>query len=236
MSKAKMSLDRRRQAVELLENLGILDDGGSEYQLLLERHPTVQAYLADDITLKQAIWVESYLSNGYDATEATYAAGYQCKSRLAARGLGQQLARNQKIRELVSARIANVSLTANEILARYADIAEASMADFLDFDEDGKPKIDLKKARDAGRLGLLKKLRVKANGEIEISMADSEHALDQMARHHGLFERDNTLRLTPDLEAIAKMTATEREDELQELLSLRREAKKELEAGDVEAD
>ena len=58
------------KAIELMHELGVNVEVGTEtYEAMLE-HPTVKAFIDGDITISQAIFVEEYLANGFNATEA----------------------------------------------------------------------------------------------------------------------------------------------------------------------
>ena len=55
----------------------IVDD---DYQLLVDNHPTIKAYLAGDIRLSEALFIEAYLSNGFNAAKAASTAKYRAFS------------------------------------------------------------------------------------------------------------------------------------------------------------
>ena len=182
----------------------------------------------DGLTTKQRLFVESYLSNGFNATEAARAAGYKGDSRTLA-VVGFENLRKPNIAALVSARINEAAMSANEVMARLSAIARGSVADFLD--EEGK--FDFKAARKAKKDGLLKKLKQKrtskkvdtfAEGkeeeaetletslvyeEVEFEMYSAHDALRDLGKYHRLFGEQNGLNLNLTPEQLAEMTEEE---------------------------
>ena len=145
------------------------------------RKPAVEIIGADGLTDKQRVFVEQYLIC-WNASEAARLAGYSEKS---ARSIGSENLTKPNIQELIEQRIATMALSADEVLARLSDLANADMSDFISLSEQGF-KIDLKKARDLGRTHLIRKIRQDQNG-IQIELHDAKDALIQLGRHHGLF-------------------------------------------------
>lgn len=147
---------------------------------------TVEQLLAL-LTDKQRVFVESYLVC-WNATEAALLAGYSPDS---AHSIGWENLRKPEIRKLIDLRLAEHRMSADEVLARLSFMASGSLADFID--ESGY--IDVLKAREAGKLGLLKKMKVthKRSGletvitKTEIELHDPQTALTWLGKHHGLF-------------------------------------------------
>jgi phage terminase large subunit len=79
----------------------------------------------------QELFVSEYLQS-WNATEAYLASHPKCKSRPSAAALGSQALRNVNIRALIDQRIKEKAMGADELLARLADEARASIADFAD--------------------------------------------------------------------------------------------------------
>ena len=56
------------KAVELMTELGVSVEVGTETYDAMMEHPTVKAFVDGDITISQSIFVEEYLANGFNAT------------------------------------------------------------------------------------------------------------------------------------------------------------------------
>jgi phage terminase small subunit len=130
------------------------------------------------LSTKQLAFVERYLTH-WNATRAAIDAGY---SEQSARKQGSRLSTNADIQAQVQARLAELTMSADEVLVRLADHARGSMDDFLDINGD----INLSLARDNGKLHLLKSRSVTKEGE-RIELYDSQAALALIGKHHGLF-------------------------------------------------
>lgn len=159
----------------------------------------------EGLTTKQRLFIESYLSNGFNATEAARQAGYKGDARTLA-VIGFENLRKPNIAAVVSERMNEAAMGANEVLARLSAIADGDVTYFLD--EDGK--FDLKAARQAKKTGLLKKLKtkrtskvvdVKTEGEeeaerletslvveeVEFELYSAHEALRDLGKYHKLF-------------------------------------------------
>ncbi|MGA7498185.1 MAG: hypothetical protein WBX00_15775 [Isosphaeraceae bacterium] len=60
--------------------------------------------------------------------------------------------------------MATAAMAANEVLARVADVASCDLLDFIDVDEKGGVKVDLKLANRRGLGHLIKRLRINKDG------------------------------------------------------------------------
>lgn len=135
---------------------------------------------------KQQAFVEAYLENGFNATRAAKAAGYSHANKQ-----GPRLLVNVGIRAAIDARLGQLAMGADEVLARLASQASASIEDFLD----GKNKLDLKTARANGQLHLVHKLKQTEHTDalggvtrkLELELYDAQAALVALGRHHVLF-------------------------------------------------
>jgi hypothetical protein len=160
-----------------------------------------------DLTCKQRMFVDSYLSNGFNATEAARAAGYRGKDDHSLASIGYENLRKPEISAAVQQRMNEAAMSANEVLARLSKIARGEVVDFLD--EDGK--FDLRTARRLQKAGLLKKLKSKRTSknvdtltegeedsretletslvyeEVEFEMYSAHEALRDLGKYHKLF-------------------------------------------------
>lgn len=169
----------------------------------------------EGLTTKQRLFVESYLSNGFNATEAARTAGYKGNDVTLA-AVGYENLRKPQIAAVVSERINEAAMSANEVLHRLSVIARGEVTDFID--EDGK--FDLKTARRLKKAGLLKKLKRKTTSkvvevreegkeegetletslvfeEVEFEMYSAHEALRDLGKYHSLFT-DKVVHSNPD--------------------------------------
>ncbi len=106
---------------------------------------------------KQKAFIAAYLGEAhFNATKAAEMAGYSGDSNaLSQRGF--ELVRNSKIQALIDDGLANMSMSANEVIARLNQIARGKITDVLD--EEGN--FDLAGAKKRAKDGLIKKLKRK---------------------------------------------------------------------------
>lgn len=79
-------------------------------------------------SIKQQIFVEEYCSNGFNATKAALSAGYSEKT---AASQGQRLLKNVEISNAIKETLDHLSLSAEELTKRTADIARGNLADYM---------------------------------------------------------------------------------------------------------
>lgn len=165
------------------------------------------------LSTKQIAFVEYYLTH-WNATKAATDAGYSERS---ARSIGSENLTKPDIQEAIAARLAELTMSADEVLTRLSGHARGSLEDFLQIervtyhprqavpdptDEDPKAvrwvedpipverlviRLDLEQARDRGTLHLLKKMKWNQWGEPEIEIHDAQTALALLGKHHKLF-------------------------------------------------
>ncbi len=197
---------KEKKAVELMQEMGVDVSIGSEsYKAMLE-HPTVKAFIDGEVSMSQAIFVEEYLANGFNAAEAARAAKYSAFSRGGYASIGSGVMKGKRVKSLIARRIAERAIDANEVIDRYREVADGTVADFLG---DGCGFIDLSKAEDRKKLHLLKEIQFDDDGNIKIKMRDQDKALDQLARSLGVFEKDNTTKLPTEVIALLGLSVSE---------------------------
>jgi len=223
----------KQDVVDLLESLGIacrVDD--AVFELVSESNPTIKAFIGGEITFQEALFIENYLSNGFNAARAARAANYSGLRNGAYGQVGRAVLRREKIRHIVARRIAEYALTADEILAEWAEVAKADMSDFISVREGEDPLTgvpvsiavaDMAKAEELGRLHLVKKAKTGADGSFTFELRDQDKALEQLARHLGMFEKDNTLQIPRGLIELLNQTPEERRAKLEEFRALAEE-------------
>lgn len=150
------------------------------------------------LTDRQRLFIEQYFTLGLNGTEAALAV-YNCSTRESAAVQASVLLRNPNVRAHINDRLDQFHLSANEVLARIAFHARGSMEEFIDPDSG---TIDLKKAKQAKQLGLIKRYKTKFTTfttkdgdesetvETEIELYDAQAALRDLGKHHKLFGSD----------------------------------------------
>lgn len=132
---------------------------------------------------KQRAFVNEYLIC-WNASEAARKAGY---SGATAHSAGNRLLRDVDVSGEISRRAEEIAMSASEVLARLATHARTDVSDFLAFDDDGKATVDFGKAHEAGRMGLVKKIKFAADGAVEFELHDAQSALALLGKAHRLF-------------------------------------------------
>lgn len=136
------------------------------------------------LTYKQTLFVEAYLgeANG-NASEAARIAGYRNPGQL-----GHRLVKKSAIRARIDQRLASAAMPANEVLARLSEQASADLADFVEIDEAGSWRVDLRKAKRRGKTWLLSRIKMTKDGP-DIELKGSDFALAKLGQYHGLWDR-----------------------------------------------
>ena len=145
-----------------------------------------------NMTEKQWAFVFNYLET-FDSKKAVVAAGYNVFKPRNITVQASALMNHPKIQFWISKFVEFRSLSADQVLARLADIATGSLADFIDvFAETGQIMFNLRKAEAAGKLHLVKRLRyIKSGpgkGGVEIELHDPLRALELIGKHLGMFQ------------------------------------------------
>ena len=139
----------------------------------IKRHPEHQRFVLE------------YLSNGFNATQA-YQTTYPEATYATARVEGSKLLAKPNIQDQITTFLEENSMKALEVLARLERIARSSAADWLSFDENGKPFCDLAKLEKAGLLDTVKSVKHTRDG-VNIEFHDKLKALELLGKHHKLW-------------------------------------------------
>ena len=171
---------------------------------------------------RQRVFIEEYL-RCWNASEAARRAGY---SKRTAGEIGYENLKKPDIAAEIKRRLAELQMSADEVLMRFTDQARGSMADFINPQTD---TIDLVKAEKAGKLHLIKSFR-RSTGKtdtVAIELYDAQNALTQIGRTLGMFV-DKVAPVDPSGQhEYQPVSAEERERAAQELAEWR---KKQLDA------
>lgn len=130
------------------------------------------------LTRKRKVFVEEYLKC-WNGTKAARRAGYAHPSVQASR-----LLRNVKVQEVISKRLTEKSMSADEVLIRLADMARGDIRNVVDLRDDGSWSIDWAAAE--GKTHVIKSVRDTKHG-LSVEMYDALSALEKIGRAHGLF-------------------------------------------------
>lgn len=155
------------------------------------------------LTHKQQVFINEYLQC-WNATEAALKAGY---SKRTAYSIGGENLKKPEISAEIERRIAEMSMSADEVLIRLGKQARSSLGDFVSVNDDGDYRISLSNPN--ADLSLIRKLKHKRtsykdkDGEIthyedhyEFELHDAQSALVHIGKHHGVFDKDNRIELT----------------------------------------
>lgn len=145
-----------------------------------------------ELTNKQRAFIEVYLVC-WNASEAARRAGYSQKT---ARVIGQENLLKPAIQAAIAARLTELHMSADEVLARLSAQARGSLADVLALPSMDAPEgveraswsLDLVKAQQNGAIHLIKRLRRNRYG-FEIELYSAFDALVKMGEYHGLFKQ-----------------------------------------------
>jgi phage terminase small subunit len=135
---------------------------------------------------RQSVFVEQYLQS-WNASDAARKAGYKGKAGV----VGPRLLADVRIKATVDARLAELKMSADEVLKRLGDQARSDMADFVGTRMDSVTKkravvIDLAKARRKGKLHLVKSLSETKDG-LKVELYSAQEALALLGKTHRLF-------------------------------------------------
>jgi len=132
------------------------------------------------LTPKQKAFIAEYLVD-FNATQAAIRAGYSERS---AYSIGWENLRKPEISDEIDKQV----MSAQETLLRISEIATGDISEFLRFDEGMRlPIIDFRKAKDSGKMKLIKKLKYHKDGAIEFELYPADNALSLIGKHHKLF-------------------------------------------------
>lgn len=165
------------------------------------------------LTIKQQAFVEAYLANGFNATQAAITAGYSEKT---AHATGWENLRKPEIAKIVQRRLDDLTMSANEALIRLTQIGRGDLSKFLDLSIE-----EIKQREDAH---LLKKFKqtIKTMGKednpieietIEIELYPADSAIAQILKEQHLRAGEAT-----DIVEDASLTDDERATRIASIL------------------
>ena len=131
---------------------------------------------------KQKAFIEYYLQS-WNATQAAKDAGY---SKRTAYSIGAQLLKNIEIEAEIQRRLDEICMKSDEVLTSLAEIGRTSIEDIMNIDESGHLSFNFKRAKDEGKLNLIKSIIPTAYGT-KVELHDRMKALELIGKVHGLF-------------------------------------------------
>lgn len=145
---------------------------------------TEKEKIHDALTPKQTLFVNEYVQS-WNAAKAARVAGYKGDDFT----VGYNTLRNPKVAAMIKDRLEEYAMPAFEALARLAQIARASVSDFLIYDpETGDFHISVSDDIPVEQALLaVKKIKVHIDGKIELEMYDKLRALELIGKHFRLF-------------------------------------------------
>lgn len=145
------------------------------------------------LTAKQRVFVNAYIANGFNSTQAAISAGYSEKT---AYSIGSENLRKPEIKEAISALFNDHGMGASEVIARLTDHGRGDLGDVWD---ESTGRVDWAKARANGKTALIKRIKTKTTRvtredgtdvetfEDEIELHSVQTALQLIGKHHNLF-------------------------------------------------
>jgi phage terminase small subunit len=126
---------------------------------------------------KQRVFVEEYLKC-WNATEAARRAEYAHPNKQ-----GPKLLVNLGISEAIEARIAELKMSADEVLLRLTEQARGEYGQYI-----GKNgQVDLSKLIEDGKSHLIKNVKRDRHGHLVVEFYDAQSALVHLGKAHALF-------------------------------------------------
>lgn len=137
------------------------------------------------LNYKQRLFLNYYLGDAKsDAVKAARLAGYSDPEQY-----GERLLKNRRISAYLEQKLEESgALTVPELLARLSAIATLDPMEFITFDDEDRASIDLKKIKKLRKGHLIKDLKIRKSGEVEINFHSSVDAMDKLAKFHGMFK------------------------------------------------
>lgn len=145
---------------------------------------------------RQRLFVQAYCINGFNALRAALDAGY---AESHAGLYGHQLLKNPKIRRAIDAILSETLMSPEELKARVADDALATVEPFVEVTVHGGLQFNFGTKAARASLRWIKKLTItptELGDKIAIELVDAQKAKDQLIRVFGL--NDDKFEVTSD--------------------------------------
>lgn len=133
------------------------------------------------LSRKRQAFVNEYLQC-WNATKAAKKAGYSEKTAYSS---GQRLLKKDEVSDEIDKRVKEMCMSGDEALKLLADQARGTLDDCMDIDKNGKISLNFYKAKEKGKLHLIKSITPTANG-LKVELYSSQRALELIAKSQGL--------------------------------------------------
>lgn len=154
----------------------------------VDRGESVGSIMSSKLTDKQKAFINYYLQS-FNATDAARKAEYKGNDNTL-RSIGSENLTKPNIKAEIDARMGELVMSANEALYELGQIARLDISEFLEFKPGiREPYLDLQKAKEAGLMRFVKKIKYNAQGLLEFELYDKQAALVQIGKWRGLSER-----------------------------------------------
>lgn len=141
------------------------------------------------LTGLQEAFINKYFECNFNATEAARQAGYKGND-VTLGAVGYENLKKPQIKKEIDIRMSELAMSANEALYELGQIARLDISDFLEFKPGiREPYLDLQKAKAAGLMRFVKKVKYNSQGMFEFELYDKQAALVQIGKWQGLSER-----------------------------------------------
>ena len=134
------------------------------------------------LTDKQRAFVEAYLECGFNGAEAARRAGYSEKSIYS---IASENLTKPKIREAIEQRLAEMTISADEVLFRLSEMAVADLGRYVAVKDD-QFFLDWDAMKRDGKTHLVKEMRNTRDGMV-VKLHDAQAALVHLGKHYRLF-------------------------------------------------
>ena len=145
------------------------------------------------LSAKRRAFVEEYL-RCWNATEAAKRAGYAERS---AQVQGSRLLSDDMVAGYVKQRLAELAMSADEVLIRLGQQARAEYAPYIT----RSGQVDLEQMIADGKAHLIKGTKWDRDGNLIVEFYDAQAALALIGRHHALFTDRTQQDVTIDVDA-----------------------------------
>ena len=164
-----------------------------------------------NLTPKELLFVNYYLTNGLNATCAAKMAGYSSTS---AYELGHRILKKVEVKKVIDQYLKNESMETHELLKLLSDTAKNKAIQFVNMDG----TVDLQAIKDNGLMHLVKSVRKGKGGKIYVTFYDAQKAQDTLAKIHKLVSEGMNVTVNIDDQLIAERELSEKLHQIEEKL------------------
>lgn len=139
---------------------------------------------------KMKVFVDEYLTGAhtgkqFNATRAYEYAGYKLPKSNPSTHASRML-RHPKIREYIKKVVMDMTMSMEEVMMRFSDVARGNIGEIVTRDGHGNLTMDPEKVLE--KKHLIKQFGFDSNGNPKVEFHDSMDALKQMARVYGMYK------------------------------------------------